>query len=177
MFALSLECGRTTSSWYAEFALRRRVKKSAIGSVIVMGAEQPFSPWFLARPSANGGSWREPSCSPAGLAHSGQLAAVSHLPNADPAQTELAQHRARATAALAPGVAAHLELRLLRRLEHQSLLGHQFSLNGKPRCLSSARPSSSLIAVGTRGMSMPRWRSIESGPISWNIDCSLSPKV
>jgi hypothetical protein len=31
-----------TSSWYAEFALRRRVKKSAMGSVIVMVTCQPF---------------------------------------------------------------------------------------------------------------------------------------
>ena len=36
MFALIFECGITTSSWYAELALRRRVKKSAIGSVMVM---------------------------------------------------------------------------------------------------------------------------------------------
>src|SRR5882757_1313370 len=37
MLVLIFECGITTSSWYAEFALRRRVNMSAIGSVIVMG--------------------------------------------------------------------------------------------------------------------------------------------
>jgi hypothetical protein len=30
-------------SWYAEFALRRRVSMSAIGSVIVMVSREPFS--------------------------------------------------------------------------------------------------------------------------------------
>src|SRR3954453_20153443 len=99
MCSLSLECGRTTSSWYAEFALRRRVKKSAIGSVIVMLTCQPFSPWFPCSQRAcgepggvRGRRGREPSsCSPAGLADAGQLAAVRHLPDADPAQAELAQ--------------------------------------------------------------------------------------
>ena len=42
MLALIFECGRVTSSWYAELALRRRVKKSAIGSVMVMTAGFTF---------------------------------------------------------------------------------------------------------------------------------------
>ncbi|GAA2450155.1 hypothetical protein GCM10010191_79960 [Actinomadura vinacea] len=37
MCALIFEYGIDTESWYAEFALRRRVSMSAIGSVIVMG--------------------------------------------------------------------------------------------------------------------------------------------
>src|SRR6056300_1635323 len=45
MFALILEWGIATASWYAEFALRRRASMSAIGSVIVM-AYRPSSPWF-----------------------------------------------------------------------------------------------------------------------------------
>ncbi|GAB3659080.1 hypothetical protein GCM10027589_20000 [Actinocorallia lasiicapitis] len=36
MCALIFEYGIDTVSWYAEFALRRRVSMSAIGSVIVM---------------------------------------------------------------------------------------------------------------------------------------------
>ncbi|GAA4373989.1 hypothetical protein GCM10023088_29360 [Actinomadura verrucosospora] len=36
MCALIFEYGIATESWYAEFALRRRVSMSAIGSVIVM---------------------------------------------------------------------------------------------------------------------------------------------
>src|SRR5699024_4847861 len=41
MCALSLEYGIATVSWKAEFALRRRVSMSAIGTVIVM-ADWPF---------------------------------------------------------------------------------------------------------------------------------------
>ena len=52
MLALILLCGKVTSSWYAELALRRRVKKSAIGSVMVMTAGSPFSRWFLRDPEA-----------------------------------------------------------------------------------------------------------------------------
>ena len=36
MCALIFEYGIDTVSWYAEFAFRRRVNMSAIGSVIVM---------------------------------------------------------------------------------------------------------------------------------------------
>ncbi|BCM68863.1 hypothetical protein EASAB2608_04197 [Streptomyces sp. EAS-AB2608] len=36
MCDLILECGIDTESWYAEFAFRRRVSMSAIGSVMVM---------------------------------------------------------------------------------------------------------------------------------------------
>src|SRR5690242_16039299 len=46
MFALIFEKGMVTLSWYAWLALRRRVSMSAIGSVIVMGIRQPFSPGF-----------------------------------------------------------------------------------------------------------------------------------
>src|SRR6185436_7702470 len=120
----------------------------------------------------------EQSVLPAGLGHTGELAAVGHLPQADPAQAELAVDRVRTAAALAAGVAAHRELRLLVRLVDKGSLGHaQFSLNGKPSALSSARPSSSFVAVVTTVMSMPRTRSIRSWSISWNIDCSVSPNV
>src|SRR6266542_2889747 len=90
MLALSFECGSTTSSWYAELALRRRVKKSAIGSVIVMVTCQPFSPGSRSFPVAWGfsGLWRN-GCFlglPAGLGHAGELAAVGHLPQADAAE-------------------------------------------------------------------------------------------
>ena len=49
--------------------------------------------------------------------------------------------------------------------------------DGKPSRRSNARPSSSVVAVVTTVMSMPRGRSMVSGSISWNIDCSLSPNV
>src|SRR3954447_26634567 len=50
MFALIFEKGIVTLSWYAWLALRRRVSMSAIGSVIVMGVRQPFSPGFPVSP-------------------------------------------------------------------------------------------------------------------------------
>ena len=53
----------------------------------------------------------------------------------------------------------------------------QLSLNGNPSRRSSERPSSSLVAVVTRVTSMPRCRSTWSGLISWNISCSVRPKV
>src|SRR4029450_2820384 len=89
-FSFSFDDGMTTSSWNAVLAFRRRVSMSAIGSVIVT----------VAPPS------------PRRLGHTGHLARVDHVPQADSAQAELAIHRARATAAAAPGVRAHRELRL-----------------------------------------------------------------
>src|SRR4029079_10161552 len=128
MFALIFECGRVTSSWYAELALRRRVKKSAIGSVMVMTAGSPSSRRFpfqgLPQLSFE---WDVVFLLPAGLLHTWQLAGVRHLAQADAAQPELAVNRVRATAPVAAGVAAHLELGLLIGLVDQSLLCHLFS--------------------------------------------------
>src|SRR4051794_15773584 len=95
---------------------------SAIGSVIVMMCS--FSKWFR---SARGGSdlLRTRGCwSPAGLGHAGQLAAVSHLAQADPAQAELAEDGLRAAAALAAGVGADGVLRLASGLDLESGLRH-----------------------------------------------------
>src|SRR5580704_1893201 len=134
-------------SWYAEFAFRRRVSMSAIGSVIVM-ALWPSSPRFPARPAGRPGppAWSAGAlCArsgcywcgrgapavrigclaagglPAGLGDAGQLAAVRHHPEADAAQPEPAVHRARAAAAVAPRVPAHLELRRPLRFDDQCL--------------------------------------------------------
>src|SRR5207248_9749802 len=104
----------------------------------------PFSPWSpVPGPVAK---WVLPT----GLAHARQLAAVRHLAQTDPAQAELAEHRVRTAAPLAPVVTPDLELRLGRRLDDEGFLGHfsspcrngarcyasQFSLNGKPRSFS-----------------------------------------
>src|SRR3990170_2668764 len=102
---------------------------SAIGSVIVMAAFAAFSPGF---PSALGGrrtygvlgSRRRTGELPAALGDAGELARVGHLPEAHPAQAELAVDRVRPAAPLAPGVPAHLELRLARGLVDESCLGH-----------------------------------------------------
>jgi hypothetical protein len=53
----------------------------------------------------------------------------------------------------------------------------QFSLNGNPSRRNSERPSSSLVAVVTKVTSIPRCLSTWSGLISWNISCSVRPKV
>src|SRR5690349_13260910 len=110
-----------TESWYAWLALRRRVSMSAIGSVIVM-VMCSFSSWFP-RPGTRTFDvvmwWL-----PARLGHAGELAAVGHLPQADPAQAELAVDGLGTAAALAAGVAAHRELRLARGLDPQSGLRH-----------------------------------------------------
>src|SRR5579872_4137934 len=118
MWDLILEYGMPTVSWYAEFALRRRVSMSAIGSVIVM-ANRPSSPWF---PCGTCGVlvW----VLPAGLGDAGQLAAVRHGPEADPAQAEPAVDGPRAPAARAPRVAADLELRRPLLLDDKGLLCH-----------------------------------------------------
>src|SRR3954470_16989659 len=98
MLDLILLCGRVTSSWYAELALRRRVKKSAMGSVIVMTAGSPSSRRF---PRVISRAYRAfylvvvGRLLPAGLLDTGQFAGMCHLPQADPAQAELAEHGVR----------------------------------------------------------------------------------
>src|SRR5687768_3752968 len=82
------EEGIFTTSWYCTLPLRMRVSMSAMGSVIVM--------------------WSPPL--QRALRHARDLARQCELAEADPAQAELAVHGARAAAALAAGVAPHLEL-------------------------------------------------------------------
>src|SRR5262245_15557135 len=174
-----------TLSWYAWLALRRRVSMSAIGSVMVMSSSNPSHRGSRRTRRAFGDAcWL-----PGGLRDTGQLAQVCHVTDADAAKAELAVDRIRQSAPLTAGVGAHRELRLGGRLENQRLLGHgsvllavmtvqlASSLNGKPRSLSNARPSSSVVAVVTTVMSMPRTRSMRSWSISWNTDCSVRPNV
>src|SRR3954451_10615160 len=82
---LNLECGMSTYSKSASRPFRTRVRRSASGSVIDMAL-------------------------PARLRESGDVALVRHLAQADPAQAELAEIGARATAALASVVVAGLVL-------------------------------------------------------------------
>src|SRR6476659_115649 len=122
---LSLLYGIDTESWYAWLALRRRVSMSAIGSVIVM-AFSALSPLrFHTRVS--GGPVAIVVCGgglPGALGHAGELAAVGHLPQADPAQAELAVDGLRPATALAAGVAADSELGLASGLDLQCGLRH-----------------------------------------------------
>src|SRR5437588_2931784 len=92
---LNRECGIATESWSAASPLRIRVRKSPIGSVIVIGV----------------------GLLPARLREPGHVAIVRHLPQADPAEAELAEVGARPTAAPAAVVVPALEL-LRPRLAH-----------------------------------------------------------
>src|SRR3954470_2218284 len=81
--------GMSTVSCAAVMALRIRVRKSAMGSVIDMVL-------------------------PAALGHPGDEALVGELAQADPADAELAVHGPRTAAAAAAGVLPGLELRRAR---------------------------------------------------------------
>src|ERR1700749_197249 len=121
MWDLILEYGMPTVSWYAELAFRSRVSMSAIGSVIVM-ANRPSSPGFPLLP-------RDLRCArsrflPAGLGDAGQLAAVRHRAEADPAQAEPAVDGTGPPAAGAPRAAPPRELRRPLLLGHQRFLRH-----------------------------------------------------
>src|SRR3954452_24091244 len=85
---LSREAGASAASCEAWSALRIRVSRSAVGSVIVIGRR----------------------LLPARLGHAGDHSLVRQLAQADPAHAALAVHGARAAAAPAPAVAPGLEL-------------------------------------------------------------------
>src|SRR5581483_8696074 len=84
----------------ALLALRMRVSMSAIGSVSTV------------------------SLLPARLRHAGNRALVGELPQADPAEPELAEDRAGAAAPVTARVVAHLELLGSPLLDDERCLGH-----------------------------------------------------
>src|SRR5476651_1561015 len=104
---LSFEAGTSTVSWAARIALRTRVRKSAIGSVMDMGC----------------------LLLPGGLGHPGDLAVVSELAKADAAHPELAIHRARTTAAGATSIGTCFVFGRPRLLDALRGLGHQSVLS------------------------------------------------
>src|ERR1700730_9418523 len=90
-----LDAGISTVSCAAWIALRTRVRKSAIGSVIAMGL----------------------LLLPGGLRHPRDLTVVGKLAKADAAYPELAVHRARATATGAASIETRFELGRARLLD------------------------------------------------------------
>src|SRR5262245_28136484 len=143
----------STFSCSARLALRMRVNRSAMGSLIMTE-------------------------SPARLDHAGHLALERELAEADAAQLELPQVSPRAAAQLAAVVDARLELHRALRLHDQRGLGHDYcSLNGTPRWARSALASSSVRAEVTMTMSMPRTLSTLSYVISGKMTCSFSPSA
>src|SRR3954453_5069334 len=116
---LSFEVGISVLSCSALLALRMRVSMSATGSVSIS------------------------SLLPGALRHARDDALMGELPQADAAEPELLEHGARAPAAVAAGVVAHLELRGAGGLHPQRLLGHYLLppsvANGSPSAKRSAR--------------------------------------
>src|SRR5580692_4242534 len=125
----------STVSWAAWIALRTRVRKSAMGSVIDM------SRWSL------GGSWLLPG----GLRHPGDLAVVGELAQTDAAHPELLVNRARSSATVAASIGARLELWGPRLLDAHRCLGHQsvLSFSAAVSALSSASGASVCSATAS----------------------------
>src|SRR5438128_7123467 len=108
------DAGMFTYSCFAVTALRIRVSMSAIGSVMFKACVSSFS---RAHPMQVL-SGRTANCDPAlptRLLHARQLSAQGHLPEADPAQSEITDIRSRPTAELATVLRAHAVLRLAVR--------------------------------------------------------------
>src|ERR1700737_4873087 len=109
------------------------------------------------------------------------------LAEADPAHAELAVVRAGAATDFAAVVRAHAELRRALRLLDQRGLGHYRVApaaavaagfcSGSPIWVRNSVASSSLRAVVTMTMSMPRALSTLSKSISGNTSCSRRPRL
>src|SRR3954464_9928938 len=122
----------STASWSAWRPLRMRVRKSAIGSVIDMAL-------------------------PARLRESGDVALVGHLAQADPAQAELAEVRARATAPLAAIVVTGLVFGGAALTHHLRGLRHLLVLLV---CRGLGRGVGGFVALGLgrgRGLRVRLW--------------------
>src|SRR4051812_2182548 len=111
---LSFEAGTSSSAWPAPMALRTRVRESGTGAVSIG------------------------SVLPARLDHSGDVALVCRLAQAESAEAELAVVGTRATAATAAVVAAGLVLRLPRLLDDVRSLGHGLGGYSSLDCCSAA---------------------------------------
>src|SRR6185369_1174807 len=139
MASLVRECGSVIWSRRPLHALRMRVRRSAIGSVIIVESSLP-----------------------ARLDEPGNQALQGKVAHADAAELEAPVHAARTSALLAAGVSANGELGLPFGLDDHRFLGHVLLLrpyccdfgavcsrNGIPSCESSAPPCASSRAVVT----------------------------
>src|SRR6185503_1040358 len=137
------DTGMSTRRCFDPQALRIRVSMSAIGSVILMSEPLLLSfPWTWrtvmgdgrravrrsmdSRPSPNA---QRPTRLPTRLTHAGDHPLQAQLAEANAAQTEAAQERARTAAAAAAIVHPHLELRLPLALFDHGFTGHFSTLN------------------------------------------------
>lgn len=113
-----------------------------------------------------------------GYARNGTLVAL--LSETNTAHIELSDITVRTTANLASVILANRELRLLAPFLNHCLLGHSqylpfYALKGIPMSFKSSRASSSVFAVVTITMFMPRSLSILSYSISGKMSCSFRP--
>src|SRR5437773_9203210 len=131
---LSFETGTSTRWCLAAAALRRRVRKSAIGSVCIV-------------------------LLPAGFHDAGNFALQRHPAETDSAHLKLADIPSRAAAAAAAVADPHLEFRLLERLSDFCcachLSRHPFFAERKPDPFGHPRPLSSVLGLGGPGVVHP----------------------
>src|SRR5437764_14478585 len=122
----SFETGTSTRWCLAAAALRRRVKKSAMGSVCIV-------------------------LLPAGFHDAGNFSLQRHTAKTDSAHLELANIPACAAATAAAVAYAHLEFRFLERVGDLCCACHYcatpFSRHETPRACSSSRPFCSVVAL------------------------------
>src|SRR6188474_870359 len=150
--SFSRDHGTSMLALRAPMPLRMRLRRSAIGSVIMM--------------------------LPARLRQARDLPLARQVPQAQAAHAEAAEERARPAAERAPIVRPHLELRGPGRLYHETGLGHRFfpqTRKGMPSARRSALPSASVRAVVQMTIVMPFTLSTFSRLISGKITCSRRP--
>src|SRR5438876_811262 len=162
MFSFSREVGIVAVSCNALLALRMRVSMSAIGSVSISQTSTPIS-----NPTRGKCEAFFTASLPGALGHAGDHARVGELPQADAAEPELLEDRARAPAPVAARVGANLVALRTGGLGDHRLLGHYsdsllLSANGRPRPRSRARALSSSGADVVMAMSRPRTAATSS---------------
>ena len=119
---------------------------------------------------------------PGSLLYARNLTLVSEITEANAADTELTEIRMRASADLAAIVSSGGELLIFLLFQNHSFLCHRllppdYFANGAPNRVSSSRASSSVFAVVTKQMSIPRIFSTLSYSISGKISCSFRPSA
>src|SRR5882672_3836560 len=138
MATFIFEAGTSTVLCLATCALRMRVRRSAIGSVMLIFRLLP-----------------------AGLGDARKRAFEREIPEADATQLKLAEKSPRPPAPLAAAASAYREFRFPNRFGdpcrrgHVHILPYQFLRNGMPRPARSALASSSVRAVVTMHTFMP----------------------
>lgn len=121
------------------------------------------------------------SCLPARLFHARDLAFVCQFSEANSANAEFAKICVWSAADFTSIICASREFRCSCLTYFFDVLATEpfppYFANGAPMSLSSSRDSSSVVAVVTNAMSIPRTLSILSYSISGKINCSFRPRL